>query len=263
MITKLLGLHSGLPACRSSSISIRLSSFCQKVLIALYENGTPFEPHVVDLVERRLARGLHEAVADRQDPGAARRGARTGRCRNRASSSSIWRSIIRAGRRSFPPIPTWRVQTRLRDRFYDLYVHDADAEDRRRPAAAGRQERSVRRRAGARRSCRPRYGMIEQRHGGRRPGRWAMPSPWPIAPPRRRCSTPTRSMPFGDSHRNWPRYFERLTKRPSFARALDEAEPYFEVLSRLRGSDVLQPPPRSISPSRRWPTRPGGSWWSG
>ena len=26
-----------------------LASFCQKVLIALYENDTPFEPHVVDL----------------------------------------------------------------------------------------------------------------------------------------------------------------------------------------------------------------------
>ena len=25
-----------------------LSSFCQKVLIALYENATPFEPHLVD-----------------------------------------------------------------------------------------------------------------------------------------------------------------------------------------------------------------------
>ena len=25
-----------------------LSSFCQKVLIALYENDTPFEPHLVD-----------------------------------------------------------------------------------------------------------------------------------------------------------------------------------------------------------------------
>ena len=26
-----------------------LSSFCQKVLIALYENGTPFEPHILNL----------------------------------------------------------------------------------------------------------------------------------------------------------------------------------------------------------------------
>ena len=26
-----------------------LSSFCQKVLVALHENDTPFEPHIVDL----------------------------------------------------------------------------------------------------------------------------------------------------------------------------------------------------------------------
>ena len=28
-----------------------LSSFCQKVLIALYENDTPFVPHLVDLAD--------------------------------------------------------------------------------------------------------------------------------------------------------------------------------------------------------------------
>ena len=28
-----------------------LSSFCQKVLVALYENDTPFEPHIVNLFE--------------------------------------------------------------------------------------------------------------------------------------------------------------------------------------------------------------------
>src|SRR4029077_15437337 len=38
---------------RCSGMSLRLyfhplSSFCQKVLIALYENGTRFEPHVVE-----------------------------------------------------------------------------------------------------------------------------------------------------------------------------------------------------------------------
>ncbi len=26
-----------------------LSSFCQKVLVALYENDMPFEPHIIDL----------------------------------------------------------------------------------------------------------------------------------------------------------------------------------------------------------------------
>ena len=28
-----------------------LSSFCQKALIAFYENGTPFEPHIIDLAD--------------------------------------------------------------------------------------------------------------------------------------------------------------------------------------------------------------------
>jgi glutathione S-transferase len=30
-----------------------LTSFCWKVLIALYENDTPFEPHIVDLGDER------------------------------------------------------------------------------------------------------------------------------------------------------------------------------------------------------------------
>lgn len=30
-----------------------LSSFCQKALIALYENGTPFTPQKVDLMDEK------------------------------------------------------------------------------------------------------------------------------------------------------------------------------------------------------------------
>ena len=30
-----------------------LSSFCMKVLIALYENETPFTPHIVDLMDEK------------------------------------------------------------------------------------------------------------------------------------------------------------------------------------------------------------------
>jgi glutathione S-transferase len=33
--------------------------------------------------------------------------------------------------------------------------------------------------------------------------------------------------PFGDTHRNAAAYLARLTERPSFARALKEAQPYF------------------------------------
>ena len=36
-------------------------------------------------------------------------------------------------------------------------------------------------------------------------------------------------VPFGDSHKNLAAYFERLKARPSFARVLKEAEPYFAM----------------------------------
>jgi glutathione S-transferase len=36
-------------------------------------------------------------------------------------------------------------------------------------------------------------------------------------------------VPFGAAHANMAAYFERLTARPSFARVLREAEPYFAM----------------------------------
>ena len=47
-----------------------LSSFCHKALIALYENGPPFEPIFVDLCDEKSSAALR-ALADRQIPGAA------------------------------------------------------------------------------------------------------------------------------------------------------------------------------------------------
>ena len=43
-----------------------LSSFCQKALIAFYENDTPFEPHIVDLADAKSRRGVQGHLADRQ-----------------------------------------------------------------------------------------------------------------------------------------------------------------------------------------------------
>jgi len=36
-------------------------------------------------------------------------------------------------------------------------------------------------------------------------------------------------MPFGDTHRNVAAYLGRLLERPSYARALEEAQPYFKM----------------------------------
>ena len=41
-----------------------LSSFCQKVLVALYENETQFERHVVDLGDE-TARAAFQKIANR------------------------------------------------------------------------------------------------------------------------------------------------------------------------------------------------------
>ena len=50
-----------------------LSSFCHKVLIALYENGTPFEPQDRQFLRGGLRRRIQGDLAGRQDPGPARR----------------------------------------------------------------------------------------------------------------------------------------------------------------------------------------------
>ena len=39
-------------------------------------------------------------------------------------------------------------------------------------------------------------------------------------------------VPFGEAHKNLAAYFERLKARPSFARVMKEAEPYFQMVPR-------------------------------
>jgi len=94
------------------------------------------------------------------------------------------------GRTQFIPGDDDRAwQTRLRDRFYDLYVHEAMQKivgDRLRPEGKkdphGVEEAKTR--------LRTSYRIIDQAMAM---SGWAMPSVSPIAPPPRRCSMPTRS----------------------------------------------------------------------
>jgi glutathione S-transferase len=37
-------------------------------------------------------------------------------------------------------------------------------------------------------------------------------------------------VPFGEANKNLSAYFERLKARPSFARVMQEAEPYFQMV---------------------------------
>jgi glutathione S-transferase len=213
-------------ACMSLTLHFHpLSSFCWKALIALYDNGTPFTPLPVDLTNEAERAALLELWPIGKFPV----------LRDDARDQTIPESSIiieyldqhYPGRTPFIPRDTdlaWR--TRLRDRFYDLYVHLSVQKivgDRLRPDGKkdphGVEEAKVQLR-----TC---YGMIERQMAG---SNWAMGDAFGLAD----CAAlpalfyGNKVEPFSNAHKNAAAYLERLQARPSVARVLKEAEPYFK-----------------------------------
>jgi len=204
-----------------------LASFCWKALIALYENDTPFTPNMVDLgsaAERAALLKLWQIgkfPVLRDDT----------REQTIPDSSIIIEYLDRhyPGRTKFISANSdlaW--QTRLRDRFYDLYLHlpmQKIIGDRLRPGAKedphGVEE--------ARAQLRTSYRMIDQQMAA---GTWAMGEAFSLADCAALPALFHGNMvePFGESHKSVTVYFERLKTRPSIARVLREAEPYFRMV---------------------------------
>jgi len=202
-----------------------LSSFCHKALIALYENDTPFTSKLVDLqddAERTAFRALwpigkfpvlQDAARDRMVP----------------ESSIIIEYLDRhyPGKTRFiPEDPDLARQTRMRDRFLDLHIHmqmQKIVGDRLRPADRKdpygvEQARDLMDRA---------VGMLEREMGQQT---WAMGEAFTMAD----CAAgpalfyADKVAPLAGKYPNVAAYLGRLTQRPSYARALTEAEPYFQ-----------------------------------
>ena len=204
-----------------------LASYCWKALIALYENDIPFTPNLVDLGNpaERVALvklwGIGKFPVLRDD------------ARNETvpESSIIIEYLDRHYRgptRFISDDAGLALQTRLRDRFYDLYVHlpmQKIMADRLRPADK-RDPHGVEE---ARVQLRISYAMIERQMDG---GAWAMGGNFSLADCAAAPPLFYGSMvePFGDANKNLAAYFERLKTRPSFARVLKEAEPYFQMV---------------------------------
>ena len=202
-----------------------LSSFCWKALIALYENDTPFSANKVDLGNPAEREALLKLSPIGRFPVLED----TARKEVVPESTVIIEYLDRhyPGRiRFIPADPQAALETRLRDRFLDLYLHlqmQKVVGDRLRPAGA-KDPHGVEQAKG---QIRKSYDIFESQLGG---SEWAMGAAFGLAdcaaaPPLFYCS---QIEPFGE-RRKLGAYFERLKSRPSFARVLKEAEPYFAM----------------------------------
>jgi len=204
-----------------------LASFCWKTLIALYENDTPFTPKQVDLASEAERAALLKLWPIGKFP-VLRDDSRD---QTVPESSIIFEYLDRhyPGRVRFIPDDADRAwQARLRERFYDLYMHLPMQKimlDRFR--AEGKQDRQGVEEARA--QLQTSYGMIEAQMAA---GGWAMGEAFGIAdcaafPP---LFYGNMAEPFGSDRKNLTAYLERLKARPSVARVLQEAEPYFDMV---------------------------------
>lgn len=206
-----------------------LSSFCQKVLIALYENDTPFTPQIVHLGEAASRAAFTKLWPIGKMP-VLRDDAR-GCTVPEASVIIEYLALHYPGvTRLVPTDPELAWQTHLSDRFYDLYVNELVGKivtDRLRPADR-HDPQGVEQ---ARMLLGTALGMVEQQMATRH---WAMGEAFTLAD----CAAAPSLffanlvMPFGESHKNAAAYLARLRTRPSYARAAKEAEPYLSLFPR-------------------------------
>jgi glutathione S-transferase len=199
------------------------ASFCQKALIAFYENDIPFEGHLVDLGDERSRAAfyalwpigrfpvLHDTARDVLLP----------------ESSIIIEYLglhYPGPTRLVPADPDLALTARLQDRFFDLYI----AEPMQKIVTDSLRTKGARDAAGveaARSQLATAYGVAERAMASRT---WAAGEAFTLAD----CAAAPAlfyanwTMPFTSTHPALGRYLERLLERPSFARAVEEARPY-------------------------------------
>jgi glutathione S-transferase len=197
------------------------SSYCQKVLIALYENGTPFEL-------RMLAPGDAQVAAEHEALWPLKRMpvlVDEGRTVVEATIIIEHLGLAHPGPvRLIPEDPRAALDVRMMDRFFDNYVMTpmqklvSDAIR----APAERDRLGV---AEARQTLDVAYRWLDDAMAGRE---WSAGDGFSLAD----CAAAPAlfyadwSHPIGTKHPHVVAYRRRLLARPSFARAVDEARPH-------------------------------------
>ena len=203
-----------------------LASFCHKVLIALYENETPFTGHVVNLADRHAS----SAFLDLWPLGKIPVLRDEDRDRTIPETTIIIEYLDRHYPGAGPLLPCAedeRLEARLWDRFFDLYVQVPMSKvvtDRLRPDG----EHDPRGVADAQSALGTAYDMIERRMAGRT---WVVGERFSLAD----CAAAPALfygaivMPFPATHAQLAAYFDRLMGRASVKRTIAEARPYFHM----------------------------------
>jgi len=201
-----------------------LASFCWKALIALYENNLPFEPVIVDLGDA-ASRDAFAAVWPLAKFPVLRDEARGCTVAEATVVIEYLDAHYPGGTRFIPSDADAAWRTRMWDRVFDHYIHEPMQKivtDRLRPP--GRNDPHGVEEAEA--LIRQTYALVDGKVGSKT---WAMGDDFSLAD----CAAApalfyaNTILPFDESHANLPAYLTRLMKRPSFARVLKEAEPYF------------------------------------
>ncbi|WP_108958160.1 glutathione S-transferase family protein [Leptospira ellinghausenii] len=203
-----------------------LASFCHKVLIALYENGTEFEPRFVDLLEEESRSELFAYWPVGKIP------LLRDRLRNQIipETSVIIEYISEfypGTANLLPSLPQESIEVRLWDRFFDLYISDSvqkivldriRTEGQKDPFGV---ERAYERLPVA-------YGMLEKQLDTKN---YIVSDHFTMAD----CSAvpalfySDTLLSFRNGYPKLTNYFERLLEKSSVKRTLDEAEPYFHM----------------------------------
>jgi glutathione S-transferase len=199
-----------------------LSSYCHKVLIALYENGCTFDKQLIDLgnpTDRAALAAIWPFCKFPVIHDAARQ-------RDVAESTTIIEYVDHffAGKEPLIP-PDWERALNVRhwDRVFDLYVHrplQQIVSDRLTGAAGDlSSERATLQTA---------YSLIDRHLPGKT---WMAREHFSLAD----CAAApalfyaSTLVPFDAGFRHLAAYFERLIERPSYRRVLQEAKPYFSL----------------------------------
>jgi glutathione S-transferase len=197
------------------------SSYCQKVLIALYENDTPFEFRLLALEDERAAAALEALWPLKRFPVLVDDGTTV------AEATIIIEhlGLFHPGPvRLVPEDPRAALEVRFRDRFFDNYISTPQQKivfDSIRPA----EDRDGYGVAEARSMLETAYRWLDSAMTGRE---WAAGDAFSLAD----CAAAPAlfyahwTHPIAKKFSNVHAYRERLLARPSFARAVDEARPY-------------------------------------